>query len=205
MKQEDIWNKLYKANLTWKKETIELPNLLNDKDVLELGVGTGKTLQSILRQNPKSITAIDFSEAALKRASETFKSKKQIKFLKIDITKLPFKEEFDVIVCYYVLNNLRIEERKKVTAQIYKSLKKGGILLFEDLAQGDFREKKKSKQIETHTIERENHLICHFFSEREIKQLFSKFKEIKTEEKISNPIKSYPKLERKIIRAIIRK
>jgi len=94
---------------------------------------------------------------------------------------------------------------KKAAAQIYKSLKKGGILLFEDLAVGDFREKKESKRIETHAIERENHLICHFFSEKEIKQLFRKFQEIKTEAKTTNPIKSYPELERKIIRAIIKK
>jgi len=59
--QESIWDNLYKRNLTWKKETI-LPNILQNKSVLELGVGTGKTLHSIIRQNPKSITAIDFSE-----------------------------------------------------------------------------------------------------------------------------------------------
>lgn len=202
--QEPIWNKLYKGRLSWKKETRNLPNLLRGGAVLELGVGNGKTLQAIVKQNPKSITAIDFSEEAINKAKELFKEDK-ILFLKRGITSLKFKEEFDVVVCYYVLNNLLEKERKKAIKQMHKSLKPGGIIIFEDFAAGDFREKEQSRKIELHTIKRKDGLICHFFNKEEITDLFKGFSDIKVSTKIFSPLRADKTKERKLISAIIKK
>ena len=202
--QEPIWNKLYKERLSWKKETRNLPNLLRGKAVLELGAGNGKTLRAIVKQNPKSITAIDFSEEAINKAKELFEEDK-ILFLKGDITSLKFKEEFDVIVCYYILNNLLEKERKNAIEQIHNALKPGGIILLEDFAVGDFREKEYLRKIEQNTIEKKNRIICHFLEKGELVSLFKNFKDMKISTKIFSPLRVDKTKKRKIIKALIKK
>ena len=202
--QEYIWNELYKNRLSWKKETANLPNILKEKSILELGFGNGKTLQAIARQNPKSITAVDFSQDALDKAKELVKSDK-IDFIKADITSLNLDKEFDFIICYYTLNNLLESERKEAVSQMHKSLKKGGFVLFEDFAVGDFREKEGVKRIESHTIRRKDGLICHFFLESELKSLFSQFSKITLSKKVFSPFRSNKEKKRIILSVIIKK
>ncbi len=190
--QKDIWNELYKHRLTWKKEAVNLPNLLKGKSVLEIGVGTGKTLQSILRQNPKSVAAIDFSEEALLKCRNNLNDPR-VKLTNSNIITFQSKNKFDIIICYYVLNNLTEEERQKAANTLKTFLNPKGIILFEDFAAGDFREKQ----------ERKDGLICHFFREGEIKELFANFREIKIKARSSSPIRTRPKIRRKIISAVI--
>lgn len=204
-RQERIWDSLYKRNLTWKKETISLPKILKNKEVLEVGVGTGKTLLSIIRQNPKSVTAIDFSEEVISSAKKALASKWEVNFLKADITSITPNKKFDVVVCYYILNNLTNSERKKAVSNVFSFLKPGGIVLFEDFAVGDFREKKEYRIKEPHTIKKLNGLTCHFFSDTELKKLFGKFSQVTLSEKTTRPLKSNPKVERKILSAIVKK
>ena len=192
--QETIWDKLYSQSLSWKKETANLPELLRGKSVLEVGVGNGKTLKSILKQSPKSVLAIDISQEALNLASKSIKSEK-VKFQKSNIASLNFKNELDVIVCYYTLNNLLEKERKEALASFYNALKRKGIILFEDFAAGDFRQKKKRK----------DGLICHFFTKSDLESLFKKFSKIKISEKTFSPFRANHKLQRRIISAIVQK
>jgi len=103
--QEPIWDHLYVRGLSWKKSTTGLKKVMRNKDVLELGVGNGKTLKSIIVQKPKKVTAIDISSEAIKMAKESIKSDKVI-FVKSDFLKFKTKHKFEVIVCYYFLNNL---------------------------------------------------------------------------------------------------
>jgi len=205
--QEAIWNIEYKANKQkWHKETINLPKLIENKKVLEIGVGNGKTLKAILRQNPKTIAAMDFSSEALNACKKIFHEKK-ISFVKANMTNLPFEnEEFDIIICYYVLNNLLEKERKKAVKEINRVIKTRGKLLFEDLAVGDFRETNKNqKTIESHTIKNKKGIICHFFEIKEIKKLFNRFSTKKLTQRTFNPIINKPKLKRKIISGIFTK
>ena len=74
--QEEIWDIEYKNDDNkWKKESTYLPEMLRDRNVLELGVGNGKTLLSILKQKPKSVTAIDFSQEAINICKSNIKNK----------------------------------------------------------------------------------------------------------------------------------
>ena len=192
--QEPLWNKLYNTKLVWKKETINLPKLFRGKSILELGVGTGKTLKSILKQKPKSVTAIDFSEEALKICKDSIEDS-QVMFVNSNILAFNPKEKFDIIVCYYVLNNLTKEERKKAIEKMKELLTEKGIILFEDFAKGDFRE----------NVKRKDDLFCHFFSETEVKELFDVFSDIQIKTRTSSPIRKDKNLQRKIISAIIQR
>jgi ubiquinone/menaquinone biosynthesis C-methylase UbiE len=206
MNQKEAWNETYRGNKNkWKMKTTSMPNILKGKIVLELGAGNGKTLQAILKQKPLSVTAIDFSEEAVKESSQRF-IEDNIIIIKADATALPFKdEEFDVVVCYYILNNLLVNERKEAIEGIYRVLKRKGRVLFEDFASGDFREKEDKELVEKHTIKNKNEIICHFFDVNELKKLFEDFKSTKFTEKTSTPITHKSELKRKIISGIINK
>src|SRR4051812_7161786 len=105
--QESVWDGQYRqSQQKWKLTTKTLPNVLKGKAVLELGVGNGKTLNAILRQKPTGVAAMDFSEEAIRQCKRSFAGQ-DVKFVKANVTDLPYADnEFDVIVCYYVLNNL---------------------------------------------------------------------------------------------------
>ena len=118
--QVSVWDLEYvKDKNKWHKESISLPKLIENKNVLELGVGNGKTLISILNQKPKSISAIDFSKEAIEISKNNFKNKK-LKLLIADAKHLPFKnKEFDIVVCYYLLNNSLEKDRISIVKEIY--------------------------------------------------------------------------------------
>ena len=104
MDQERIWDNLYKNRLIWKMETMSLPNVLKGKKVLELGCGSGKTLKAIIKQGPKSLIAIDYSEEAIEGCKKILKNK--VNLIKSDARNLPFQDNsFDSVICFYILNN----------------------------------------------------------------------------------------------------
>ena len=168
--QKAVWNSEYRLNKDkWKKETANVPKIMKGKIILELGVGNGKTLISILRQHPKKVVAIDFSSKAIEMCRKSFSSKSII-FKITDMNDLPFKnKEFDVIVCYYVLNNLLDKNRDSALDEISRVLKSDGKIVFEDFAAGDFRE--RGNFIGKHTIRKKNGLICHFFTAKKAESI----------------------------------
>jgi len=200
--QKKVWNTLYKEKrILWKKETSNLPKILKGKKVLELGVGNGKTLISILKQKPKQVIAIDFSDEVVEFHLKKFP---QVQIIQEDIKNLPFKDkEFDAIVCYFVLDSLLQWEIELAVAEIFRVLKKKCKVLFCDFAAGDFRQ--DGKELETNTMLKKNGLICHFFTKKEVKKLFKKFNMLKIEEKTSCPISHKKHLVRKLVQGIFEK
>jgi SAM-dependent methyltransferase len=188
-----VWGKLYEKGLNWKKTTKVLNYPLKNKTILELGVGNGKTLKTILENRPKKVVAIDITNKA-----EMIKSSK-VKYVIEDFLEFNTKEKFDVVISYYFLNNFLKKDRLKAAEKMKSLLKKNGIILFEDFAKEDYRQ--KGKKIEEDTIQKQNGLICHFFTKNELKQLFGD--KIETEEKTFQPIRIDKTIKRKIINAKI--
>jgi len=204
--QESVWDKEYRENADkWHRETQYLPLAFRGRKVLEIGVGNGKTLRGIMKQEPKEVTAIDISSEALSQVKNSFHDKR-IELIKASVTALPFKDnEFDVVVCYYTLNNLLERERQKAAGEIYRVLAKKGKLIFEDFSVGDFREEEKDNEIiEEHTIENKSGIICHFFTSKEVQGLFKSFHTIKLNKKVFFPI-AHANLRRKLITGILTK
>ena len=204
--QKKVWDNEYSQNKNkWHKETTSLPTIKRSAKVLELGVGNGKTLKAILKHKPKEVTAIDFCKEAinLAKSNTLFKN---IKFIKTDVRELPFKDNyFEIVVCYYTLNNLIEKDRIKAVSEIHRVLKPKGKIFFQDFAVGDFRQKEKNKAVEDNTIQNKSGIICHFSTKRELNILFKEFSNIKITTKITKPITHKPKLKRKILSGIISK
>ncbi len=199
LSQKNIWNYEYSRNINkWNKETIKLPLILKGKRVLELGVGNGKTLKAIIKQKPSETIVVDFSEEAIKIVKSQFE---KVKFYDYDVRELHFSDgEFDIIVCYYLLNNMLEKDRKKAIKEIFRVLKKSGKVLFRDFAVGDYRQ--TGEKMEDNTILHKNGIICHFFTDDELKKLFSNFdiSELKIDERF--PIRKNKKIKRRIISGV---
>lgn len=92
---------------------------------LEIGVGTGLVLKKIKDRFPNArYTALDIFEESLVDIKSLFA---HVNLIQADAEKLPFFEEFDVIGCFDVIEHIKNDD--VVISQIYKSLKKNGLLI----------------------------------------------------------------------------
>jgi ubiquinone/menaquinone biosynthesis C-methylase UbiE len=114
---------IYKNNTLLKKVMKYLPK---DSRILDLGCGAGEPVAKILANSGYKVTGIDFAAGMVKLA------KKQVpkaKFIKMDMTKLKFKDNsFDAAVSFYAIIHVPREKHAKIYKQLHKILKSGGIL-----------------------------------------------------------------------------
>lgn len=98
----------------------------NATDVLEIGCGSGYVLSGIREVLPMArLTATEIYTYGLTYAAKRVNSPTQ--FLQVDARFLPFKNEFDLIGAFDVLEH--IEEDEKVLENMRHALKQGGGLL----------------------------------------------------------------------------
>ena len=115
---------------------IEYPRFLSmgldthDKDVLEIGCGSGYGAVLLNRQNPRSYYGIDLMPEQIALTSHWGVPKAQ--FSVMDATQLePFQEEsFDVVVIFGILHH--IPRWRDVLAEVHRVLRRGGQLFIEE-------------------------------------------------------------------------
>jgi trans-aconitate 2-methyltransferase len=117
------------SNFQWEQAMESLkkfPFNENDK-VLDVGCGNGKITALIAKKIPYGIViGLDISQEMLLHAVSNF-SAENLLFLQGDAKSIPFKQQFDKLVCFYTLNWV-IEQEQAL--QCFKdSLKPGGSLL----------------------------------------------------------------------------
>lgn len=170
-------NKLYSG---WAGSYDEDPNLLiyleeksvggffgnvNGKDVLDYGCGTGRYAIPLAKKGA-NVTAIDFTEAMLRRAREKArKARVQIDFKKENITEYKSEKKFDLIISMLVLDH--IKDLRKVVEVIDKVSKEGTEIVISNVhpelirrdvdiktgqGQGYLRDKQKTNQF-YHSLE----------------------------------------------------
>ncbi len=99
--------------------------------VLELGCGTGKNTEWLMR-NARQLTSIDFSEEMLKKARQKLKADNLV-FLHADI-KMPWlfnNHQFNIITCNLILEH--IEDLNFVFSEAARVLKANGHLFVSEL------------------------------------------------------------------------
>ena len=82
-------------------------NCNSHTEILELGSGTGRNLESFKKQKIpfKSYCGIDFSKAMLAIAKRKFQNYTNIEFKEGDISTVKEKRIFDLIICTWVLSH----------------------------------------------------------------------------------------------------
>lgn len=148
-----------------------------NKSVLELGCGTGNNLKFFNDLNFNKIVGIEGSETAIKLARKIINNK-FVKLINKDFTKINLGNNiYDLIVDRGSITHNPKKNLSLLLNRIEKSLKKDGVFmsaLFSSKHYGNFSKVENrsfKNEIKSHVG-----LKSSFFSHREIKKYFKKFK-----------------------------
>ena len=97
-------------------------NLIKDKKILDIGIGSGRITRNLLKYKPSKLVAVEPSKA-INIAKDNIKSNK-VEYLNIKGQDINFHNEFDYVFVLCVLHH--IPEYKDVLEKIEKSLKPNG-------------------------------------------------------------------------------
>lgn len=103
---------------------IDTLQLEKNKEVLEIGLGTGRIAVKVAPYC-KRLTGIDISSKTIQRAKENLKDHLNIVFINGDFLSYEFKKNFDVI--YSSLTMMHFENKRQVIFKIDSLLKPKGI------------------------------------------------------------------------------
>ncbi len=182
------WETIYKRNGVVQKEpsgfvksAIKFFKKSNLKIILDLGCGTGRHVFYLLEQGFK-VYGCDASESALKIIREILPN---VEFKKCDMTSLPYENNFfDGVLCHFVVQHGRRDEIKKAVSEIYRVLRKIGIIYL-SVPSTKHPEFFTGKEIEPNTKINvdaiDGSVPHHYFTKNELEQLFNKFQIIKLE------------------------
>ncbi len=105
--------------------------------LLDAACGSGRFLHQLAQAFPAmQMTGIDLSQAYLQEAARYLSSRRNVSFEQANSEALPFENgSFDIVTCVYLYHELPNEVRRRVTAEIARILKPGGLFLFIDSLQ----------------------------------------------------------------------
>lgn len=121
-----------------RETTVNLAQVKPGESILEIGCGTGTLTLAAKRKAGASGKAfgIDIIPGMIKISQEkAAQANENIQFQIGSIDNIPFPEnQFDVVMCSFMIFHMSENTRRKGIAEIYRVLKPGGRLLVLDLA-----------------------------------------------------------------------
>ena len=137
--------------------------------VLELGCGSGKTLERLLESGAEAF-AIDFSSSAVEICRRRFGADVEVKVA--DVRELPFPDAyFDGILAVHVLNHLTTQDRAVAAKEIIRCIRPGGWILLRGFDREDMRYG-QGKEVEPHSFLRGNGIMYHYQDADEVISMF---------------------------------
>ncbi|MBT3260751.1 class I SAM-dependent methyltransferase [bacterium] len=119
---------------------LALNEQINDSkiNVLDVCTGTANIPLNLAKEYPQlQITGVDTSEGMLKVANKkiTKQKIKNMRLIKMNATKLDFKDEFfDIVTINFILHEIPQNQRDKLLIEAVRALKTGGTLYILDFA-----------------------------------------------------------------------
>jgi len=152
---------LFKNNEDYITASENLTNLMaenakinSNSNVLDVGCGNGEVTIQLAKKFKCNIIGIDLSGVRVQNANQKLEKNPEIssmvKFEKASATKLPFSNEFFSHV-WSQATIYHVHDKDKALSEIYRVLKKGGIVIFDDLIKP---KKDISKDAEKYVYER---------------------------------------------------
>lgn len=128
------YNKASSHQKEWGSKIISELKLRGDESVLDLGCGDGVLTSQFAEILPNGfVLGIDASQGMIDEAGKI--KKHNLRFETSDINKINFTNEFDLVFSNAALH--WIKDHELLLSNVYKSLKKGGIIRFNFAAEGN--------------------------------------------------------------------
>ncbi len=165
---QNAWDRDYSSRgRLWGGGVRGLPHLPEEASVLELGCGDGKTLAAM--PGGWKAVALDISPQALRLSRKMLPD---AKLIQADARHLPFRENsFDAVFAFHVTGHLLLQEREELAREVSRVLVRGGNLFFREFGTEDMRNG-QGEEVEESTFRRGKGIITHYFTEREVEELF---------------------------------
>lgn len=172
--EQNPWDDDYRRRgRLWGGSAPTLPRRSRPCRILELGCGDGKAIPS-LEKGGYSVTAIDISAHAAALCKNSCTDPDRTRVLIGDVRKTPFcNGSFDVVNASHVTGHLSLEGRRQLAGEVCRLLSPGGTLYFRDFSIEDFRFG-RGRQTEDGTFTRKNGISTHYFTDDEVRALFSR-------------------------------
>lgn len=148
------------------------------KKVIEMGSGTGNNLRLFNNLGFSEIVGVEGSKSAVNISQRIFKNNKKVKILLDDFSTVKFKKnKFDLCLDRGSITHNNKKDVKKIINNIHYFLKPGGYF-FSSLFSNNHYAFSNKKFFFKKEIKSKLGLVASFFSEKEIKTYFNKFKYI---------------------------
>jgi ubiquinone/menaquinone biosynthesis C-methylase UbiE len=107
--------------------------------LLDVACGSGRFLADLTQAFPAlPMVGSDLSRAYLNEAARFLHGRRNVTFEQANAEALPFESaSFDIVTCVYLYHELPNEVRRRVTSEIARVLKPGGLFAFVDSLQWD--------------------------------------------------------------------
>ena len=172
-------------------EKIEFLRNAGVQTVLDAGCGDGRNLLALARAGFE-VVGMDSSETAIALAQRVARLHRNVKVVTTDLRSLSLIEEFDAIVCDYVM--VHLEEPDLVIANFARALRDGGILLVEFLSTDDPSCGRGERVGDSAFVDRG--IFHRFYSEADVRNLLGQFDVLDVESLVhSDPphVADYPR------------
>jgi ubiquinone/menaquinone biosynthesis C-methylase UbiE len=176
--QKDAWNELYRSqSRPWKGVvTTRTPFPFQKGDrILDIGCGNGKTSLALMEKG-YNVTGIDVSEVAVDSCRKLYGDR--MRSICASVSSIPLNDgEMDGAVMIHVLEHLDNDELKAAMNELYRILKAGAKIFVRVFHRDDMRSD-KGERVDESTVVRGNGIRYRYFTEDELRAVFSNFHEI---------------------------
>jgi trans-aconitate 2-methyltransferase len=118
----------------WGQKILDELNLVGNERILDLGCGDGEITFQIAEHVPNGeVIGIDASKGMIDAALE--RKKDNLKFIQMDINRLDYDNEFDIIFSNATLH--WVKDHENLLKNVYKASKSGGKIRFNFAADGN--------------------------------------------------------------------
>jgi ubiquinone/menaquinone biosynthesis C-methylase UbiE len=141
---QDVLKNLPVSYRKWFKEekSYLVSNITKDANVLEVGMGDGRSLNDIIRVT-KNLTGIDHDSEAVERTKNIFERYPSVKIMRAEAEKLPFEgRTFDFVICMTTFANFG-EKRLKILDEMKRVLKDEGRIIISVFSEKAFEDRMK--------------------------------------------------------------